>query len=93
MSHEIKLSELPVIELELHDCEIIASAINVFGSGDHPMASAENLDFFDLDYLLVCLDKGIEKSKSEEFKTEVIDLWCSIHMAKDEVATAMKIKG
>jgi len=36
MSHEIKLSQLHVLELEAHDCEIISNAINVFGSGDHP---------------------------------------------------------
>ena len=83
MAHEIKLSELPVIELELHDCEIIANAINVFGSGNHPIAQADNLDYFDLKYLLACLDKGIERTKTEAFKEEVTDLWCEIHMAME----------
>jgi len=92
MSHEIKLSHLIVLDLTAHDKELIATAINVFGSGDHPAAQIDNLDFFDLTYLLECIDKGIEKCSHPDFKDEVTDLWCSIHMAKDEVDTAMKIK-
>ncbi len=92
MTDKIKLSDLIVIELELHDREIIASAINTFGSGEHPMAKAENLDGFDLDYLLECLDKGIFASKSEEFKEEVTDLYVNIHCEKEDEESARKIK-
>lgn len=92
MSHEIKLSHLIVLDLTAHDKELLATAINVFGSGDHPVAQVDNLDFFDLTYLLNCLDKGIEKCAQPDFKDEVTDLWCSIHMEKDAVTSAMKIK-
>ena len=94
MSKQIKLSDLPGrVTLELHDCEIIANAINVFGSGQHPVADAQNnLDYFDLDYLLDCLDKGIFASTSEEFKEEVTDLYVNIHAAKEDEEGRRKIK-
>jgi len=38
----------------------IASAINTFGDGAHPVASATNLDYFDMTYLLQCLMSGVE---------------------------------
>ena len=38
----------------------IATAINSFGDGAHPMASATNLDYFDMTYLLNCLMSGVE---------------------------------
>lgn len=91
MAHEIKLSDLPGrATLELHDCEIIANAINFFGSGQHPRASADNIDGFDLDYLLNCLDKGIDATKSEEFKEEVTDLYVNIHCAKEDEESAIR---
>lgn len=37
----------------------IAGAINSFGDGAHPMASATNLDYFDMTYLLQCLMSGV----------------------------------
>ena len=83
MNTAIKLSDLLGIELESHDREIIASSINFFGSGDHPTALADNLDYFKLDYLLECLDKGIHKAR-RSYKEEVADIWCAIHMAKQE---------
>lgn len=91
---QIRLSDLPgAATLELHDCEIIANAINVFGSGDHPMAHAQkNLNGFDLDYLLECLDKGIDMATSEEFKEEVTDLYINIHCAKEDEEGAREVK-
>jgi len=91
MTSKIKLSDLPIIELTNHDCDIIASAINFCGSDGHPAAVAEHLDCFDLDYLLDCLDKGIEKANNEAFKEEVTELWCNINMAKEEKEGAAKI--
>lgn len=43
--------------------EKIASAINIFGDGYHPAASATNLDYFDMTYLLNCLMSGVEHKK------------------------------
>lgn len=76
---DIKLRHLRTIELSPIDCGIIANAINVFGSGDHPCAQVDNLDYFDLPYLLDCLDKGIEKCAHPDFKENVIELYCCIH--------------
>lgn len=41
----------------------IANAINNFGDGAHPMASATNLDYFDMTYLMNCLMSGVETSQ------------------------------
>ena len=41
----------------------IAKAINSFGDGAHPMASATNLDYFDMTYLLNCLMSGVAADK------------------------------
>ena len=88
MTHEIKLSQLRTLDLELHDCEIIANAINIFGSGQHPVAEAQkNLDYFDLTYLLECLDKGIDKATNTAFKEDVTELYCAIH-SEHEMAKA-----
>ena len=38
----------------------IARAINSFGDSAHPMASATNLDYFDMTYLLNCVMSGVE---------------------------------
>ena len=38
----------------------IARAINTFGDAQHPTASATNLHYFDMSYLLNCLLSGIE---------------------------------
>lgn len=37
-------------------------ALNCFGSGGHPMATTSNLDYFQRDYTLKCLDR-VAKSK------------------------------
>lgn len=38
----------------------ISRAINSFGDNAHPMASATNLDYFDMTYLLNCVMSGVE---------------------------------
>lgn len=38
----------------------IARAINTFGDGAHPMASATNLDYYDATYLLNCILSGVD---------------------------------
>jgi len=87
MAHEIKLSQLRTLDLLSHDKEILADAINIFGSGEHPVAGSLNLDFFDLSYLLKCLDKGIEKASHPVFVEEVTELYCAIH-SEHEMAKA-----
>lgn len=44
---------------------LIAKAINTFGDNAHPMASATNLDYFDMTYLMQCLLSGVEYDKKE----------------------------
>jgi len=82
-SDDIKLSHLRSLDLEAHDCEVIACAINVFGSGEHPMAQADNLNYFDLAYLLDCLDEGIEKA-NDTLKEDATEIWCAIHSEWEE---------
>ena len=86
MANPIRLSDLTGLDLELHDMEIIARAINDFGSGEHPMARAQsNINDFQVEYLLECLDKGIECcSDGSEFKEECTELWCNIHSFSQE---------
>lgn len=38
----------------------IAKAINSFGDGQHPMAEATNLDYFDNTYIMQCVLSGVE---------------------------------
>ncbi len=45
--------------------ERIARAVNIFGDGAHPMAEANNLDYFDITYLMNCLISGVEKLESK----------------------------
>ena len=91
MTDKIKLSDLP-LNLELHDCEIIASAINYFGSGDHPMAEAQkNLDYFDIEYIVQCLDSGYEQARNESVREEVEDLAVNIHASWEEMKDNQKI--
>lgn len=44
---------------------LIAKAINTFGDHAHPMASATNLDYFDITYLMQCLLSGVEHDQKE----------------------------
>lgn len=85
------LNDLTDLEFSAPDRSIIANALNIFGSGDHPMAKVDNLNDFAVDYILKCLDSAIEKTITEGYKIDAIDLWCSIHVALEEVPTAMHI--
>ena len=44
---------------------IIALAINNFGDGAHPVASATNLDCFDITYVIQCITSGIYNLREE----------------------------
>lgn len=35
---------------------VVTFAINTFGSGEHPVASARNIEFFQLSYIRQCLE-------------------------------------
>ena len=43
---------------------VIACAINSFGDAQHPVATATNLHYFDMTYLLNCLLSGIEADRA-----------------------------
>ena len=46
--------------------QVIADAINHYGSGQHPYATPENLDSFQEDYRLACMTIHLECTKDEE---------------------------
>lgn len=46
--------------------QVIADAINKYGSGQHPYAEPENLDSFQEDYRLACMTIHLECTKDEE---------------------------
>lgn len=43
--------------------EIIVTAINLYGDGEHPVPTRDNLHYFAQDYVLECLGKSGEHPK------------------------------
>lgn len=57
----------PNLRLSETDRKHLAMAINLYGTGDHPMATGPSISYFALDYALKCaLDMIEEMSKHIE---------------------------
>jgi len=45
---------------------VVTFAINNFGTGEHPVATAQNLDFFEAPYVRECLGRVIDSERVTE---------------------------
>ena len=44
----------------------LCAIINTYGTGQHPFAYENSLDYFEMDYFKECLDKAYEKNNHAE---------------------------
>ena len=63
-----KFNNVNVDSLKDSEKKLLASVINSLGSGDHPWADFETIQFFAEDYVFECINKGLNSEASEPAK-------------------------
>ena len=54
--------------------KLLSSVINSFGSGDHPWSDIKTVPYFAEDYVLECINKGLNSEASEPAKMHLSNI-------------------
>ena len=79
--------EITHLNLDSHQLNFCMGAINRFGSGQHPVASAMTINGFKAKYLVQCLDKAIKKNVLTEKGIETVNAIKAIVEKTKELVT------